>query len=64
MKNKEFNRLHSALIELVKRVDEDCPYDYRTDALAEALFEALNVLQDIEIAKIKENGNDGPDPGF
>lgn len=64
MEKEYFDRLYDALNELARCVDEDCPYDYRTDAIANALFEALNVLQDIEIRKINENGNDGTDPGF
>ena len=43
-KEKLFDEVVKALATLAKNVDEDCPYDYRTENFASALFDAYDVL--------------------
>jgi hypothetical protein len=45
-------RLWMCLMELVSQVDEDCPHEYRTRHLKDALSDAIDLINEVhEIAK-------------
>ena len=64
LKIKYFERLFETTLSLCMAIEDEYPYELRTTNLSERFHEVLNVLQEIEIEKIKLNGNSGEEPAF
>lgn len=64
LKIKYFERLFQKTMDLSLAIEDEYPYELRTDRLSETFHEVLNILQEIEIEKLKLNGNDGDEPAF